>query len=145
MLLGFHFIFICIIYLNTNRFFYMFSLLDFIIHFFEFFLQTLLLFIFSILLILKLIVYLGSTLLRVILLTKSEISKLSKDADIFELLIVANYLRMSKLGCIVSFKIRELSKKSGNLSDDSKKIIRSWVIVHLKSLYCLVIFDNRVK
>lgn len=145
MLLGFHFIFICIIYLNTNRFFYMFSLLDFIIHFFEFFLQTLLLFILSILLILKLIIYLGSTLLRVILLTKSEISKLSEDADIFELLIVANYLRMSKLGCIVSFKIRELPKKSGDLSDDSKKIIRSWMIMHLKSLYCLVIFDHRVK
>jgi hypothetical protein len=83
--------------------------------------------------------------LKLILLAKGKIPELSKDSNIFKLFAVSNQLGMSKLRSVVCLKVRELSQESGDLSNDSEKIIRSRMIMHLKSLYCLVVLDDRVK
>jgi len=50
-----------------------------------------------------------------------------------------------KLRSVVGLEVREFSQKPGDLGDDSKKIFRCGVIMHLKTLNCLVVFDDRIK
>lgn len=52
---------------------------------------------------------------------------------------------MSEFRSVVCLEVWEFSQESGYLSDDSEKIIRSWMIVHLEAFDSLVVFYDGVE
>ena len=52
---------------------------------------------------------------------------------------------MPEFGGIVSLEISKLSQKPRNLSNDSKEIIRSGMVVHFKSFNSFIVLDDRIE
>lgn len=52
---------------------------------------------------------------------------------------------MSEFWSIISFEVSKLFQKSWYLSDDPEQIIRTGMIMHLKSLDCLIVLNYRIK
>lgn len=135
---------------NFINFFNMFSRLYFFVHFFDFLFQ---LFLFLVLLTIFIInfFYLLFLLIYLIILfffnsrTKVQIFKFSHYPNIIKLVFIANDLWMSKLRSVVCLEIRELFEESRNLCDNSKEIVWSGVIMHLKPFNCFIILDDRIK
>lgn len=52
---------------------------------------------------------------------------------------------MSELWSVVGFEVRKFSEEPGDLSDDSKEIVRGGVIVHLKPFNGFIVLDNWIE
>ena len=102
-----------IINLYVVRLSNMLALLNFVVHLFQLLFKSLFLLVFSVFLVLLLVNLLSvHSFLWVVFLTKSQVSELTQNANIFKFFFVSYQLWMSELRSIVGLKIRKLPQKS---------------------------------